>query len=137
MGLSQPKAGIWRAISATQSQTFQGGGVSYPKGGGYGQLAEAPAAPLLRSLSMGDGLFSWEVPARPPLPLPPTLLIPAAQGRGPGALTGVGAASTEIQALEGTAVAGVQGRGAGKVELVQGHGAVEDVLREAGPWRLT
>lgn len=64
-------------------------------------------------------------------------LIPVAQGRGPRALTRVGAASTEIQAPEGTAVAGVQGRRAGEVELVQGHGAVEDILREAGPQWLT
>lgn len=41
--------------------------------------------------------------------------------------------SAEIQATERAAVAGVQGHRAGEIELVQGHGAVEDVLWEAGP----
>lgn len=116
-----------------------------PQGGGGGQLAEDPAALLLprmlRSQNVGDGPFSWEFPAPLPLSPPPSLLGPAlptaAPGKGPWVLTRVGAASTEVQALERTAVAGVQGRGAGEVELVQGHGTVEDVLREAGPQWLT
>lgn len=44
----------------------------------------------------------------------------------------MGPTSAEIQALERAAVAGVQGHGAGEVELVQGHGAVEYVLQEGG-----
>lgn len=49
----------------------------------------------------------------------------------------MGPTSAEIQAPDRAAVAGVQGHGAGEVELVQGHGAVEDVLQEAGPRLLT
>lgn len=71
--------------------------------------------------------------------LPPCLSIPVAPDVPPavathtgwwdrGALTRVGPASAEVQARERAAGAGVQGRGAGEVELVQGHGAVEYVL---------
>ena len=49
-----------------------------------------------------------------------------------GSLTRMGPASAEIQAPEGAAVVGMQGHGAGKVELVQRHGAVEYVLQGQG-----
>lgn len=51
-------------------------------------------------------------------------------------LTWMGPTSAEIQARERAAVAGMQGHRAGEVELVQGHGAVKYVLREAGPQSL-
>ena len=49
----------------------------------------------------------------------------------------MGPTSAEIQAPDRAAVAGVQGHRAGKVQLVQGHGAVEYILQEAGPQSLT
>lgn len=91
---------------------------------------------------MGDGFFLRESRAPPSLPaaltVPPGPLCvplmpgrpsrPHRSGRGRGSLTGMGPAPTEVQAPEGAAVVGVQGHGAGEVELVQRHGAVEDVL---------
>ena len=44
----------------------------------------------------------------------------------------MGPASTEIQALERAAVAGVEGHRTREVQLVQAHGAVEYVLQRQG-----
>lgn len=48
-------------------------------------------------------------------------------------LTRMGPTSAEIETWEWAAVARVQGHRPGKVELLQGHGTVEDILRETGP----